>query len=186
MSAKGQFRQFDNLGSLVFRNAMLVDAQKTTKGPTIIVFRDDGVRLRVRAPDRKFTPPHDLIHFLVEKGMGLPRGFWGSIASGAKFSSVEIIEGRQKPKANERSAEIIKANQRQLSEAEAVVGAFQTVLHELNPSEEDLWRRLRTCGRRVEDALVRPTWSQLRSFRREWEQLAMGKVIRLDWKVPFR
>jgi hypothetical protein len=60
---------------------MLVDVEKTTKGPIIIVVRDDGVRLRVRAPDRKFSPPHDLIHFVVEKGMRLQRGFWESIAA---------------------------------------------------------------------------------------------------------
>jgi len=162
---------------------MFVVAQKTAQGPIITVVRDDGVRLRVRAPDRKFTPPHDLIHFVVEKGMRFQRGFWGSIAAGAKFSSVEVIDGRQKPKANERSAEIIKANDRQLSDAEAIVGAFQTALHELRPDEKALRRLLQAGGRKLEDDMVHPTWTQLLSFRDEWKELDIGKAIRLEWKT---
>ena len=119
---------------------MRVDVDKTRECPTIIAIRDDGVNLRVRAPDRKFSPPHDLIHLIVEKGMRLQRGlFWGSIAAGAKFASAEVIDGRQKPGANERSAQVVKANASHLSEAEMIVGAFQKVLHEdLRPHEEAL------------------------------------------------
>ena len=118
---------------------MRVDVEKTRERPSIIAVRDDGVTLRVRAPDRKFSPPHDLIHLIVEKGMRLQRGFWGSIAAGAKFASVEVIDGRQKPGANERSAQVVKANASHLSEAEMIVGAFQKVLHEdLRPHEEAL------------------------------------------------
>ena len=97
---------------------MYLNAQKTADRLSIIAVRDDGVSLRVRTPDRKFSPPHDLIHFVVEKGMHLERGFWGSVADGAKFASVDVIDGRQKPRANERSAQIIKANEANLSEAE--------------------------------------------------------------------
>jgi hypothetical protein len=162
---------------------MLVYAEKTTQGPAISVVRDDGIKLRVRAPDRKFSPPHDLIHFVVEKGMRLQRGFWGSIAAGAKFSSLEVIDGRQRPRANERSAEIIKANKRQLSEAEAIVGAFQTELHETRPHEEALRRRLQAGGRKLEDALMHSTWIQLLSLREEWNDLAVGKAVRLEWRM---
>lgn len=165
---------------------MFVEARKTARGPAICVFRDDGVALRVRAPDRKFTPPHDLIHFVVEEGMHLHRGFWGSIAAGAKFSSVEVIDGRQKPKATERSAEIIKANERQLSEAEVFVGAFQTALHERRPCEAVLRQLLQARGRKLDHTLVHLTWAQLLSFRDEWKELAMGKAIRLEWKLAGR
>jgi hypothetical protein len=76
---------------------MYLNVQKTADRPNIIAVRDDGVSVRVRTPDRKFSPPHDLIHFVVEKGMRLQWGFWGSVADGAKFASVEVIDGRQKP-----------------------------------------------------------------------------------------
>jgi hypothetical protein len=160
---------------------MHVHVEKTSERPSIIAIRDDGVSLRVLAPDRKFSPPHDLIHFIVEKGMHLRRGFWGSIAAGAKFSSMKIIAGRQKPRANERSKQVIKANEHSLSEAEAIVGAFQTTLHDVTPHEEALWRLLRTRGRILEGALVHATWARLVSFREEWEDLSVGSPIRLQW-----
>jgi hypothetical protein len=162
---------------------MRVSAEKTTERPIIIAVRDDGVSLRVRTPDRKFSPPHDLIHFVVEKGMRLQRGFWGSVADGAKFAGMELMDGRQKPRANERSAQIIKANEAHLSEAEMIVGAFQKVLHEdMRPHEESVWRLLRIGGRTVESDLLRPTWEELVSFRDQWEALKLGKAILLEWR----
>jgi hypothetical protein len=160
-----------------------VTVEKTTQRPIIIAVRDDGVSLRVRAPDRKFSPPHDLIHFVVEKGMRLQKGFWGSVADGAKFASVEVIDGRQKPRANEKSAQIIKANEAHLSEAEMIVGAFQKVLHEdMRPHKEVLLRLLRTSGRRVETDLLPATWEGLVSFRDQWESLPAGQAIQLEWR----
>lgn len=162
---------------------MRVTVKKTTERPVIIVARDDGVSLRVRTPDRKFSPPHDLIHFVVENGMRLQRGFWGSVAKGAKFASVEVIDGRQKPRANEKSAEVIKANEAYLSEAEMIVGAFQRVLHEdMRPPQEVLRRLLQASGRKVETDLLPPTWDRLVSFRDQWESLPVGQAIQLEWR----
>ncbi len=162
---------------------MYLNVQKTADRPNIIAVRDDGVSVRVRTPDRKFSPPHDLIHFVVEKGMRLQRGFWGSVADGAKFASVEVIDGRQKPRANERSAQIIKANEAHLSESEMIVGAFQKVLHkDMRPHQEVLWRLLQTSGRKVETDLLRPTWDGLVSFRDQWESLPVGQAIQLEWR----
>lgn len=177
-----QLRKLRELSIHSTHAAMHVNVEKTSGRPIVIAIRDDGVRLRVLTPDRKFSPPHDLIHFIVEKGMGLKRGFWGSIAAGAKFSSMEIIDGRQKRRANERSRQIIKANERSLSEAEAIVGAFQTALHSVAPHEEGLWRLLRTSGRKFEGSLAPATWAQLLSFKAEWGQLAVGEVVRLEWE----
>jgi hypothetical protein len=162
---------------------MYLNVQKTADRPNIIAVRDDGVSVRVRTPDRKFSPPHDLIHFVVEKGMRLQWGFWGSVADGAKFASVEVIDGRQKPRANERSAQIIKANEAHLSESEMIVGVFQKVLHEdMRPHQEVLWRLLQTSGRKVETDLLRPTWDGLVSFRDQWESLRVGQAIQLEWR----
>lgn len=39
-----------------YLTAMHVHVEKTRERPTVIAVRDDGVSLRVRAPDRKFSP----------------------------------------------------------------------------------------------------------------------------------
>jgi len=158
--------------------------QKTADRPIITATRDDGVSVRIRSPDRKFTPPHDLVHFAVEKGLLLPRGFWGSVASGAKFDGMEVVGGRQKPKAKEVSARVIAANRTHLSRAEALVGAFQTVLHEgITPPDRALRQRLQSIGAALDEALVQSTWRDLLALRQQWLDLPQGQTIRLDWQT---
>ena len=161
---------------------MRIRVTKTVDRPSLIVVRDDGVSLSLREPTRKFSPPHDLIHYVVEKSLALHGGFWGSIAGGAKFSGMEVVDGRQRPKANQRSAALLKANARSLSEAEAVVGVFQTVLHGAvaNPHAQ-LGDLLARSGAALDAAAVQRTWQELVAFRERWEGLAVGATIELDW-----
>jgi hypothetical protein len=72
------------------------------------VARDDGVSLSV--PDYAFMRalPHDLTHYVVEMTLGLARGFWGSVAEGAKFGGMVLIEGRQKPHLKEKAKATVK------------------------------------------------------------------------------
>jgi hypothetical protein len=164
---------------------LFVIVQKTADRPIITATRDDGVSVRIRSPDRKFTPPHDLIHFAVEKGLRLSGGFWGSIASGAKFDGMEVVRGRQKPKANELSARVIAANRTHLSRAEAFVGAFQTVLHEgITPPDRALQQRLQSIGAVLDGALVQSAWRDLLALRQQWLDLPQAQTIRLDWQIP--
>ena len=161
---------------------MQISVTKTAERPNIVALRDDGVTVALRTPTRKFSPPHDLIHFVVEERLSLAHGFWGSIADGAKFSSLLVVSGRQRPKANERSAEVLRSNQRSLSEAEMIVGAFQTVLHEgLEPPLEKLQFMLRGGGFSIDDQSVQQTWDELLSFREKWEKLAVDDTLTMTW-----
>jgi hypothetical protein len=59
--------------------------------------------------------PHDLLQMLVEGSVGIDRGFWGSVASGATFRST----GRKRT--NEGRA-VIARNRSTIDEAERIVG----------------------------------------------------------------
>lgn len=64
-------------------------------------------------------PPHDLVHWAVEDGLGLERGFWGLVDAGADFGFVNA-SGH----AGEReSAEL--GDTTELMQAEAVVNSIQ-------------------------------------------------------------
>jgi hypothetical protein len=65
--------------------------------------RRDGVRLSVPVFGKLDPLPHDLAHYVVERELGLPDGFWGSVAAGAIFAGMVVLEGRQPPHARERS-----------------------------------------------------------------------------------
>jgi len=161
---------------------MRIEIQKSVSRHVIQVFRDDGVTLEVRAPDRKFILPHDIVHFVVEKTLGLQRGFWGSVAHGAKLASMTVIEGRQRPHADARSQALIKSNQPYLAEAEVYVGVFQQTL-ETNTRvyNKVIEKELNERGREIKSADIEYVWSALMAARKKWESLTVGDSLILEW-----
>src|SRR5713101_9459692 len=95
-----------------------------------VVTRDDSVSYRLQGVAHTFAIPHDLAHFLVEKTLGLHRGFWGNVADGAVFKTMTYIDGRRKPKATERSESLLKNSAPQLNEAEALVRIFNDTIEQ--------------------------------------------------------
>ena len=76
-------------------------------------------------------PPHDLVHWAVEDGLGLERGFWGLVGAGADFGFVNasVHSGERKP------AELGETTE--LMQAEAVVNSIQQGLT-MDPPWSDL------------------------------------------------
>jgi len=79
-----------------------------------------GIQLRVPGYGFMRALPHDLAHFVVEGGLRLERGFWGSVADGAEFSGMEWIGGRRKPHASQKAKATSKENSRPPQRSRAV------------------------------------------------------------------
>jgi len=60
-----------------------------------IVERSDGVRYRVFDGTATSTLPHDLGHLIVERETDDHGGFWGAVAAGVVFASMEHLDGRR-------------------------------------------------------------------------------------------
>ena len=97
--------------------------------------------------------PHDLVQLLVEGTLGLDRGFWGSVASGATFRST----GRKRTRPGRA---VIVQNRRQLDEAEHVVGDH--------------------VGRWVAGSPT-PCRQVLDDFEERWRSLGDGEGMVIDW-----
>src|SRR5258707_909697 len=69
-------------------------ARRAGGGSLATIERPDGIRLLLTSYDRTNSVPHDLAHFVTERDLGLQRGLWGSIASGALFDSLQILAGK--------------------------------------------------------------------------------------------
>jgi len=95
-----------------------------------VVTRDDGGSYHLKGVAHHFAIPHDLAHFLVEKTPNPHQGFCGNIADGAVFKSMSYLGGRRKPKAAERSDNLLKNNAPQLNEAEALVRIFNDTIEQ--------------------------------------------------------
>jgi hypothetical protein len=155
----------------------------------ILVLRDDGVTLRVRTPDKPLKIPHDMAHYVVERELSFERGFWGSIAAGAVFGTVQVVSGRQPPHAAGRSVALIKASYRQHTAAELYVAVLQRVACE---GKEQDWRYVSSCL----DEVWRPfRWPRpevtardalrvcraLREAESLWTALPNGESIKVSW-----
>jgi hypothetical protein len=108
-----------------------------------LITRSDGVKYNVKGVGHMAAIPHDLAHFAVEQGLGIRRGFWGSVADGAVFGSLTHVSGRRRPQAAERSKQVLKDNKHQLTETEILVGLFNQAMEEgLGPESPVLRTRL--------------------------------------------
>jgi hypothetical protein len=155
----------------------------------VVARRDDGVTLRVRTPDKPLGIPHDMAHYVVERGLNFERGFWGSIAAGVVFGAVQVVSGRQPPHAAERSAALIKASYMEQAAAELYVAVMQGVAREgrerdlryVNSRLDEVWRPFRRPRPQVnaEDALR--VCRELREAEERWAALPVGESVTVSW-----
>jgi len=97
--------------------------------------------------------PHDLVQIIVEATLGLEKGFWGSVASGATFKST----GRKRTRPGRA---VIAANRAAIAEAEGIVG-----------EHHGRWRT----------GAPTPTAARFDELSRLWDGLGDGGQLRVEW-----
>ena len=85
-----------------------------------LVERDDGVVFSMRGAGGGAALPHDLVHALVERSLGVPDGIWGCIADGVVWRSMRHVSGRQPPHAAERSERLKRERAARIQAAEGL------------------------------------------------------------------
>jgi hypothetical protein len=83
-----------------------------------LVERDDGVVLRMRGAGGGAGLPHDLVHALVERELGMTDGIWGCVADGVVWGSMRHVSGRRPPHADEWSERLKKERAARIGAAE--------------------------------------------------------------------
>lgn len=162
---------------------MQITVKKTDERPEIIVKRSDGTRWALRDPTRKYLPPHDIIHIVVEATLGLDDGFFGTIASGGVFNSMNHIDGRLPPHARTKAEARVRSNAEGLRRAECIVSGFGTDFTATNrpaPTvRRDRMAAFAELG--VHRESVRKVWSHLLQARQDWVSLATGGTLIFTW-----
>jgi len=146
------------------------------------VTRRDGVRLSVPVFGKLDPIPHDLAHYVVERELELRDGFWGSVADGAIFTGMHVLEGRQPPHARERSQALQKTNGRGILFAEVVVDATLRA-HKGEPLGNAAlpveYLGMRTRAER--DELLAGLRFPIEEMCDRWAALAEGDTLLVDW-----
>jgi hypothetical protein len=88
--------------------------------------------------------PHDLVTFVIERELGIDRGFWGSVAEGATFRSL-------RRKRTPQGRAVIDRNRPALDDAEQRVNAAYTAWRAGRPNAAldamlERWRALDEGG----------------------------------------
>ena len=156
-----------------------------------VVQRSDGVRYRVFDGTATARLPHDLGHLVVERETGDHGGFWGAVAAGVVFSSMEHLDGRRPPHARERSDATMRERADGLRRAELMVWVTERVSRDgvTDP------RRIRALLAEalssfpeapIEVERVVAAAGAFRDAERRWAALAPGEELVLAWREDHR
>jgi hypothetical protein len=144
--------------------AMLVRFSRAVSGSTLATIRRrDGVVVELPGYDRKHRVPHDLAHVVAERELRLSGGVFGSIAGGAMFSSMRVVQGRPRHDAAERSKRLLRGNRRVLRLAEVMAGVVHDAVE-------------RGRGEEI-GAQARRTWSSVSVDPFPWSERQLTEAV---------
>jgi hypothetical protein len=168
---------------------MEVTFARTRQGTTLATMRRrDGVVVELPGYDKRFRVPHDLAHFVTERGLGLSGGVFGSIAGGGMFANMWVIEGRPRPDARARSDRLLERNKPDLGLSEVLAGVIHDAVEHGTEAAAVASARRTWASRRTEPfpwtddqvrAAVRQLTELVAAYRRD------GMLI-LDWPDALR
>ncbi len=156
-----------------------------------LVERDDGVVYRIDGGPVTAALPHDLVHFTVERTLGMADGIWGTIAAGAVFRSMTHHSGRRPPHAADRSAALIRAFRDRLQRAELIADFVERIAASPDAPTAQVRRLAELHLRRVphtEQDLSAFTAAAraLGEAAEQWRALPVGGQLAFDWPARQR
>jgi hypothetical protein len=151
-----------------------------------LVERDDGTVYRLRGGQAGPRLPHDIMHFVVERELGISDGIWGGIASGIIFDSMEHVSGRRPPHARERSTELLAAFHQPGLRAELLANLVECVAALDHPSDLQILSLAATRLTVLPDADVDPAAvaaaaQALQVEAARWARLRVGEQLSYEW-----
>ncbi|MBW0089641.1 hypothetical protein I4I73_04710 [Pseudonocardia sp. KRD-184] len=137
------------------------------------------------APGFHAHVPHDLVHFVVERQLGLREGIYGTLADGGDAGTFRPLDEPYSKKWARRNTRPIGRPDMARSErlAQLVQGAWE-VRHAARPTSPGIraWLDERAAG--VDPALVDELVDRLDELAPRWHALRVGGSITLDWPAP--
>ena len=155
--------------------------------------RGDGIVFEAPSSrDRKGYIPHDMQHLLTDQAFEVHDGFWGTVAAGALFKSLPIVEGRLRHDAYARSKAVIKQHAAGLQLTEVIGGpAYHAVEHghDLETAFKALqrtWGSIRTDPLPYDRTVLARAIDAFAAARTQWAQLPVGEAMTFHWTLRER
>ena len=152
------------------------------RGYRSFVHRDDGVVVLLPGYDRKWRVPHDLAHFAVERELRMTSGVFGSIAAGVLFPNMQVVSGRPRHDAKQRSERVMRENGPTLRDAELLAGLVHDAVERRDRRE--LMSRARGTWGMVHEEPFPYSLAALTAAADALEELAgqwTGPTLEVEW-----
>lgn len=159
-------------------------------GYAALIRRTDGLTVRLPGVGRTRRVPHDLAHLVAEREFRLSGGVFGSIAAGAMFSNMTLVDGRPRFDTRARSRAVLRVNSAELPLAECLSGVVHdAVEHDLDPATayrrlREAWDVLRPAPCPYQPMELCRALDVLRQLAERWHLLGPGEVLPLRWELP--
>lgn len=105
---------------------MIIRITKGSGEDHIAIERADGTRVATRFP-WKGPVPHDAVHVIVERELGLARGFWGLVAEGRHPEEIQTL-AKAGGHASASRADVPDVGIIELLQAERLVECYEALL----------------------------------------------------------
>ena len=157
----------------------------------ITAVRDDRVVGYYAMADYGTALPHDMAHVVVESVFDLPWGFWGLVAAGGRFETLNRAAVRTP--GVRRTDPLVERYRSDLLVAEGLVNLF----HQLQVGgDDDPASYVREaalvcaeCGRELPTAVcteaVVLARRALEDLNARWQSTPAGETLRLEFPLPF-
>lgn len=155
---------------------------------SVVVTKGDRIKLQFQGVGKKFLIPHDISHFIVESKLDISQGFWGCVADGVLFPSINVMGGCQQPNAKSKNKQVVKAANRQLRLAECLVRIFDEI-HTVK-SEDVILSLARNHLQEISadilpsnllDTTIVDICSTFRASQVSWQAMDIKESIEIDW-----
>jgi hypothetical protein len=152
------------------------------------VERDDGAVLATSSPGAADRLPHDLIHYVVERDLGLDDGLWGRLSSGVTYKNFRVL---RQPTRKQRSKPRKRTTKRKgLLEAEVLVWILHdiwdgTAEHEwgsIRAFLDSIWSpRTRSRADELDPKTIERICDALDRMEAKWKRVPRGGKLSVSW-----
>jgi len=165
---------------------MRIEITKETSDDRIAIRRDDGTSVHMCFP-KKGPVPHDAVHVIVERKIGLTRGFWGMIAAGTDPDMIQEI-AKSAGHASAGRADVPAPHIVELIQAERLVECFEAALWGGDTDPATLRDVARVACEAshvptpsIDDATIAEIVNDVRALHSDWTSAPVGYLLALDW-----
>ena len=156
------------------------------------------------APGFDALMPHDLLHFIVEKELGLRKGIFGQLAAGGTAGTFHIaqsaasnnrVHARKRRSTKERGKKLMDEGQDDCAQSErgTYICMYEWLLHSSDPqlraraaemkhTADSILNVMPAAERRaLNDKFQARMHIELETLSREWSSLEIGQSMTLKW-----